>query len=77
VGLAGEPLKWKMGGYETARAEFEQAKQQHGLFSGLIKKPLKKLLQWMNLILGSLVAAMPALEPIKEIKEAVELSLEE
>lgn len=33
---------------------------------------LKKVLEWIDLILGSLVAVIPAAEPLKELKEAIE-----
>jgi hypothetical protein len=68
VGLTGVQLEVKVRGYWLARQEFERRR---------IPRLLRKLFRWMNVLLGSLAAAFPPAEPIKELKEALEADLED
>jgi hypothetical protein len=68
LGLAGNQLTLKLSGFERARA---------ALTTRWTKRALKKVLEWMNVLFGSILAGVAAAEPIKEIKEALEASLED
>ena len=59
VGLTGSSLKLKIRGFMLA------------LSSGRDRR----ILRWMNIILGSLSAVLPLLEPVKQYKEALEEGL--
>ena len=69
VGLTGAQLVLKMGGFRQALSAFRN--------SDWAVKPLRKVLKWINSILGSLLGAIPGAEPIKELKEAIENELDE
>ena len=68
VGLSGAQLSLKLAGFGYAADRLDL---------GWTDKMLRKVLGWINLILGSLLAAVPAAEPIKELKEALERELDE
>lgn len=68
VGLRGAQLELKMRGFGLALEEFRRSGRL-----GL----LKKLLDWINTILKSLVAAIPGGEPIVELKEILEKEIQE
>jgi hypothetical protein len=59
AGLTGSSLRLKLKGFMLARADGVR----------------RRILRWMNIILGSLCTVLPILEPVKEFKEAVEESL--
>jgi hypothetical protein len=63
VGLSGSQLALKLQGLRSAWDAFRR--------SGTVQL-LKKLLEWINLILGSLAQAIPVGEALKEIKEVIE-----
>ncbi len=69
-GLTGSQLRFKNAGFQRAHREFQDS---------FLIKPLgpilRKLLAWLNIILGSLSKVLPVLEPVKEYKEALEHSL--
>jgi hypothetical protein len=71
AGLTGNQLLLKLRGYLRARNEFRSR-------AGMER--LKRLLKWMNSLLGSM-ALVPVLsnlvEPIKELKEAIENMIED
>jgi hypothetical protein len=67
AGLTGNQLKLKLSGFRRA--------QDHFRLGGWKVGPLKKVLDWINTILGSL-SAIPGVEPIKELKEAIENNLD-
>lgn len=75
AGLSGPSLSFKMIGFGGYFSRFREA-VDNGYWH--VANALRgKLLGWTNLILGSLSSALPILEPIKEIKEGVELGAEE
>ena len=63
VGLSGKQLQLKLSGFNNAYTIW-QAKRTN--------KILLSLLKWLNIILGSLAAIIPIIEPIKEYKECLE-----
>lgn len=71
AGLTGSQLTMKLSGYVNSRNEF---KRKGGIWL------LKRLLRWLNTLLGSM-ALVPLLtnlvEPIKELKEAIENMVED
>ena len=68
AGLIGEPLNLKFDGFNNAFVDF--------LNNGTIPL-LKKLLGWINLILGSIASVIPAGETLKELKETLEKLIDE
>ena len=62
-GLSGSELTFKIQGFRMAFDRFWQR--------GTVNL-LKKLLNWINTILKSLIAAIPGAEAINEFKEAIE-----
>jgi hypothetical protein len=63
AGLSGAQLALKMHGYRTA---WERWFARGGM------KWLRRLLSWINKILGSLASAVPGAEAITEFKDAIE-----
>ena len=68
VGLRGAQLELKMRGFGMALDEFRRSSTLD---------LLKKLLDWINIILKSLASAIPGGEPIVELKEILEKEIEE
>ena len=68
AGLTGPQLKLKLAGFNRAFERFSER--------GTVMLA-KKVLKWINKILGSLMSAIPGAEPIKEFKEALEEELDE
>ena len=69
VGLTGAELDLKLLGYVSARNEIGQPPFRF--------RPLKRVLGWINTILGSLASFLPPAEALKEYKESVENILDE
>ena len=63
AGLSGAQLKLKVAGFGRAYANFKKFPEF---------KPLNRLLNWINIFIGSLSKVLPVAEIIKEFKEAVE-----
>jgi hypothetical protein len=68
AGLSGSQLNLKLKGVGRAIARFRLTPT---------RRVLSKALDWINSILGSLATAVPGVEPIKELKEALHNSLRE
>jgi hypothetical protein len=68
IGLTGHQLALKLKGLNDAWQAFNEL--------GTVRL-LKKLLEWINAILGSLIAALPGGEALKEFKEAIEKLIQE
>ena len=68
VGLSGVQLSLKLTSFKRALKRFTDR--------GTLKL-LEKVLKWINKILGSLMAAIPGTEPIKEFKDAIEEELDD
>jgi hypothetical protein len=67
AGLSGPELDFKLSGLEAAREAGRETQAPRWL---------KRWLKWIDVILGSLLAATGVGESIKEIKEGVEAELE-
>jgi hypothetical protein len=63
AGLSGSQLNLKLTGFRGAVDRFKQ--------KGTVKL-LKKLLEWINIVLKSLASIVPGGEALKEFKEAIE-----
>ena len=63
AGLSGNQLRAKLKWLNDAWKRFKE--------KGTVKL-LKKLLEWINLILGSIALLVPKAEALKEMKEAIE-----
>lgn len=68
LGLVGNELEMKLAGFTNA---FERFVMLGGV------RALKKVLRWINLFLGSLASAVPGVDALKEVKEAVEIGIDE
>jgi hypothetical protein len=68
VGLSGHQLRAKVAGYRRALETFSKV-------GG--RKLLLLVLEWANVILGSLGRVMPGLEPLLELKGGVETAVRE
>jgi hypothetical protein len=66
AGLTGSQLTMKLHGFWKAWEAFNW-------FVG--RKRLKRVLEWINMILGSLGKVVPLVEALKELKEAIEEDL--
>jgi hypothetical protein len=67
VGLSGPELEFKLAGVDSARGAGRE---------NPTPRRLKKWLRWIDVLLGSLLAAVGAGEAIKELKEGIEAELE-
>jgi hypothetical protein len=77
VGLTGSSLRIKLGLFSQRRDEFDAERATGGLLSRRLRALFKSLLRWANVILGSMVAAIPGGDAYKEAKEAVEAAVED
>lgn len=68
VGLVGPSLDLKLAGFEYAMVMFLES---------LSLKWFKRLLKWINTLLGSLKSVIPGVEIVKELKESAEHGIEE
>jgi hypothetical protein len=76
AGLTGGSLEFKLAMFGRRRDEFE-GERAAGVVSRRLRALFKSLLRWADVILGSLVAAIPGGEAYKEAKEAVEAAVED
>lgn len=67
AGLSGPELDFKLAGLGAARAAGRTAPT---------RRPLRRWLKWIDVILGSLLAVTGIGEGVKELKEGVEAELE-
>ncbi|TQM30595.1 hypothetical protein [Nocardia bhagyanarayanae] len=67
AGLSGPELAFKRAGWSDAR---ETARSTPSL------RPLKRWIKWIDVLLGSLLAAIGVGEGVKELKEGVEAELD-
>lgn len=67
LGLSGKQLALKLKGFELAEAALRP--------SGWAEGPVKKVLKWINILLGSILAGLPGAEPLKELKESLEAEI--
>ena len=73
LGLVGDQLELKINGFQAALNRFRDALASTAIDRvSRIRRWFFSPLRWANILLGSLVAAIPVLEPVKELKEAVE-----
>jgi hypothetical protein len=75
VGLTGSSGAFKLAMFGRRRDEVEA--ERVGGLSRRLRALLKSLLRWANVILGSMVAAIPGGDAYKEAKEAVEAAVED
>jgi hypothetical protein len=68
LGLSGAQLTLKLEGFRLA----DQALTLGGWTDDIVKK----VLDWINILLGSILAGVPGAEPLKELKESLEKELE-
>ena len=68
IGLTGMQLELKLRGFNSAWDKFKQW--------GSIKL-LKKLLDWIDIILGSLASVIPGADAIEEFKDSAKQGIEE
>lgn len=76
VGLTGVHLQLKHAGFSRALARYEKARESEDPKADFIK-PLKRVLRWINIVLGSLKAVFPGADFVKEYKDAVEAGVDE
>jgi hypothetical protein len=74
VGLSGPSLSFKVAGFTRAWDHFTAVANRRPW--SIVRPALKVLLGWANSILGSLSRVVVITEPIKEIKECVEVALD-
>ena len=77
AGLTGASLEFKLAMFGRRREEFDGERATGGFLSRRIRALFKSLLRWADVILGSLVAAIPGGEAYKKAKEAVEAAVED
>jgi hypothetical protein len=75
AGLTGASLEFKLAMFGRRREELDG--ERAGFLSRRVRALFKSLLRWADVILGSLVAAIPGGEAYKEAKEAVEAAVED
>lgn len=69
LGLSGAQLRLKLQGFRLA----DTALTSGGWRSRLVKK----VLDWINILLGSILAGVPGAEPLKELKESIEAEIDD
>lgn len=75
IGISPKQLRWEIEGFNKVREEFDKVTQTPPRNIGVVGRILRKILRWLNIILGSLSAMFPQLGAVKEIKEAIEQKL--
>jgi hypothetical protein len=80
AGLVGSQLRLKLRGFGERLRQFGE-----GFFDFLrdrlpldvIKRIIKKLLEWANIILGSLASIIPPAEALQELKDGIKLAVDD
>jgi hypothetical protein len=68
AGLTGANLDFKLQGFRYARKRHSELP---------VPAWLKRMLRWMNILLGSLATVMPGAELVKEYKDAIEAGIDQ